>query len=155
MLASLNALFMNGDANAVRRLVLNLLNNALKHTRGGFVRVAARAVAADVDWVELGVADSGAGIPPEIRARLGHAFALNAGMVGDHHVKGAGLGLAICKGVAAAHGGHLEVRSDVGRGTTVTARLRADLEGPSGEPGEIRVVNYRHSPPAGDAAAAA
>ena len=34
-----NGLTMNGDANAVRRLILNLLNNALKHTRRGFVRV--------------------------------------------------------------------------------------------------------------------
>jgi len=134
-------LTMNGDANAVRRLVLNLLNNALKHTRHGFVRVSARAVAADVDWVEVTVSDSGEGIPPEIRARLGHAFALNAGIVGDNHVRGTGLGLAICKGIAAAHGGQIEIHSDVGRGTIVTVKLRADLESPSTDPGAIRVTD--------------
>jgi PAS domain S-box-containing protein len=123
---------MRGDADAIRRLVLNLAGNARKHTRDGEIRVAVRADAdADGDWIELRVSDTGAGIPPEIVARLGEAFALNSGIVGANHVSGTGLGLAICKGVAAAHGGRIEVASVLGHGTTVLARVRADLTGPT------------------------
>jgi len=90
--------------------------------------------------VEITVADTGAGIPPEIRDRLGEAFALNAGLVGPNHVNGTGLGLAICKGIARAHGGGLSISSEIGKGTTVVARLRADLEGPVTEQGKGAVT---------------
>jgi PAS domain S-box-containing protein len=124
---------MWGDACAVRRLLTNLLSNARRHTARGFVRVS---VQAEPDgngraWVRLCVADTGSGIPPEVQARLGEAFALNSGVVGASHVGGTGLGLAICKGIAEAHGGVLSVRSEPGRGSTVMARLRSDLPGPS------------------------
>jgi signal transduction histidine kinase len=86
--------------------------------------------------VEVCVSDTGAGIAPEIISRLGDAFALNRGVVGADSVKGAGLGLAICKEIAAAHGGLLEVRSEPGRGTAITVRLRADLVEPQGHGNE-------------------
>jgi two-component system sensor histidine kinase/response regulator len=122
---------MLGDAEAIRRVVLNLLNNARKHTTSGKVRVTARRVSeAGVDWVELIVSDTGSGMPPQVLARVGEAFALNSGIVGANHVGGTGLGLSICKSIAAAHGGSLSVDSSTDRGTTVTARLRADLPGP-------------------------
>jgi PAS domain S-box-containing protein len=126
-------LTMAGDADAVRRLVLNLLTNACKHTREGSVRVRAAGVRDDDGdaWVELRVADTGAGMSAAVAARLGEAFALNAGVVGQGHVTGTGLGLAICRGVAAAHGGGITVASVQGRGTTVTVRLRADLPAPA------------------------
>ena len=121
---------MLGDADAVRRLVVNLASNARRFTSAGSVRVSARPFAEDGrQWVEVSVTDTGAGIPLEIRERLGEAFALNAGLVGPNHVSGTGLGLAICKGIALAHGGRLTIRSEVGKGTTVAARLRADLPG--------------------------
>jgi K+-sensing histidine kinase KdpD len=82
------------------------------------------------------VSDTGSGIPPEIIDRLGDAFALNAGVVGARHVSGTGLGLAICKGIVEAHGGELSVDSEVARGTTVTVRLWADLDGPVKCPGK-------------------
>ena len=130
-------LTMQGDADAVRRLVLNLLSNARKYTTAGRIRVAAGPSRERGDgWVEISVSDTGAGIPPDIRDRLGEAFALNAGLVGANHVNGTGLGLAICKGIAAAHGGGLSVRSDVGKGTTVVATLRSDLPGPATELGK-------------------
>jgi PAS domain S-box-containing protein len=128
------ALPMTGDAEAVVRLVLNLLSNAAKHTHAGSVTVSARAVEeAQARWVEFCVADTGDGIPPDIVDRLGEAFALNAGIVGDKHVKGTGLGLAICRGIVAAHGGSLSFDSQVGRGTRATVRLRADLSAPVSE----------------------
>ena len=120
---------MRGDADAVRRLVTNLLSNARKHTSRGDIRVTVRPDADEAGrrWVEIAVHDTGAGIPPEILSRLGEAFALNAGVVGGKHVSGTGLGLAICRGITAAHGGELRVRSTPGEGTEVVARVRADL----------------------------
>jgi PAS domain S-box-containing protein len=121
----------HGDADAVGRLVLNLLSNAARHTAGGSIRVSAKPVdGGESKWVEVEVTDSGAGIPPKILERLGQAFALNAGIVGVNHVSGAGLGLAICNGIAAAHGGDIRFQSQQGSGTRVTVRLRADLPGP-------------------------
>ena len=103
----------------------------MKFTDEGSVRLRARRVtAAGGDIVEIQVQDKGSGMTPETAAKLGEAFALNTGMLGDGHAKGSGLGLAICKAIVAAHGGTISVESEVGRGTTVTVRLRADLARP-------------------------
>jgi len=119
---------MRGDVDSVRRLVLNLLTNAAKHTRTGRIDVTARRAAGDgEDWVELEIADTGTGISPEVAIRLGDAFALNSGIVGANQVSGAGLGLAVCRGIVAAHGGTVHVESAPGAGTKVTVRLRRDL----------------------------
>jgi signal transduction histidine kinase len=125
-------LAMRGDADALRRLVLNLANNAAKFTEAGSIHVRASATTADGqgEWVVIEVRDTGRGMTPETAARLGEAFALNTGVVGDGPAAGVGLGLAICKGIAAAHGGTISVASAPGRGTTVTVRLRADLPEP-------------------------
>ena len=120
---------MSGDADAIRRLLINLLSNALKHTTDGLIEVFARKSADENGrWIELSVRDTGCGIPPELTSRLGEAFALNSGVVGTNHIGGTGLGLAICKGISNAHGGKLLIESTLGKGTTVTARLRVDLE---------------------------
>jgi PAS domain S-box-containing protein len=91
----------------------NLIGNAIKFTpRGG--RIIVSAFAEDGE-VHFSVADSGVGIAPE---SLPHVFdrfwkAKNAKR------EGAGLGLSICKGIVAAHGGRIWVESARGRGTTV------------------------------------
>jgi signal transduction histidine kinase len=122
---------MLGDAAAVRRLLANLLSNAHEHTARGFIRVSVHEERdAAGGWVRMRVADTGTGIPPDVLARLGQAFALSSGVVGISHVGGTGLGLAICQGIADAHGGTMSVESVVGEGTAVTIRLRSDLPGP-------------------------
>lgn len=137
---------MRGDADAIRRLVMNLVSNARRFTTSGSIRVSARqSVEGEALWVEVSVSDTGAGIPPEIRDRLGEAFALNAGLVGANHVSGTGLGLAICKGIAVAHGGRLSIRSELGKGTTVVARLRADLEAAMTNQGKAAVAGLETS----------
>jgi signal transduction histidine kinase len=121
-------LSMNGDTDAIRRLILNLLGNAQKYTTDGSISIRAAAVReGPTRWVQIEIQDTGEGIPPHIAAKLGQAFALNSGIVGGDHVKGSGLGLAICKGIVAAHGGTLAVKSAPGAGTVVTVRLRPDL----------------------------
>ena len=123
---------MQGDAQAVRRLVLNLLSNAQKNTHAG--SIAIRAGWFDQDGhscVRIQVTDTGEGMEPETARRLGIAFALNSGVVGEDHVKGSGLGLSICRGIVAAHGGHISVETSPGNGTMVTVVLRADLAEPA------------------------
>ncbi|HEV8377867.1 MAG TPA: ATP-binding protein [Tepidisphaeraceae bacterium] len=115
----------NGDPEAIRRLIINLVNNAAKHTPSGTVSVYCRKL--DIQTIELRVADTGKGISPSIAPRLGEPFALNSGSVGPKHIQGTGLGLAICKGIAAAHGGQMVIESAPGKGTTVIVCLRSDL----------------------------
>jgi signal transduction histidine kinase len=129
---------MRGDADAIRRLVMNLLSNAQKHTARGSIAVTvhehrdgAAPNTAGPRRVRIEVRDTGTGIPEEIRTRLGEAFALNSGVVGGSYVSGSGLGLAICKGIVAAHGGEITFTSVEGRGTTVRATLAADLAAPA------------------------
>ena len=127
-------LTVSGDAEAVRRLVLNLVGNAVKFTDEGSVHLrATRVTAAGGDFVEIRVTDTGSGMTRETAAKLGEAFALNTGMLGDGHATGSGLGLSICKAIVAAHGGTIAVASEVGRGTTITVLLRADLAEPLAE----------------------
>lgn len=121
-------LSMSGDPGAIHRLVLNLTTNAVRSMKEGSVRVRVRQQAENgVRWVEIGVEDTGCGIAPEQAEHLGEPFQLSAGVLGPEHVRGTGLGLWICRAIAAAHGGTLKIVSRQGQGTTVTARLRADL----------------------------
>jgi len=67
----------NGDPEAIRRLVVNLVNNAAKYTPSGSVSVTCRKL--DHQSIELRVTDTGKGISPAIATRLGEPFALNSG----------------------------------------------------------------------------
>lgn len=123
---------MSGDHDAVRRLLVNLLRNAIRNTTAGQIVVTAQAQTdSEGDWIDLAVSDTGCGIPPEILARIGEPFALSRGAVGEYCVQGAGMGTSICRAIAAAHGGFLMFESVMGTGTTVTVHLRRDLLGPA------------------------
>jgi len=89
-----------GDSDALRRLLINLVNNSVHHTPTGRVEIIARP---ETDgqgaWAVISVIDTGTGIPAELMPKLGQAFALNSGMIGAGYIRGSGLGLAICKGI--------------------------------------------------------
>jgi len=109
------------DADRIHQAVSNLVANALKFTPpGGTIRVGARADDED-GWVVLSVADTGPGIPEEVRDRLFDRF----WQASRHDRTGAGLGLAIVRGIAEAHGGRIEVLSRPGEGATFSLHLRA------------------------------
>jgi len=101
-------------------LIENLLMNALQHSQRGS-RVEINADEHD-GVIDLSVLDYGEGIDP---AALPHIF--DRFYRGDpsrtRSTGGAGLGLAICKAVAEKAGGTINMKSEVGRGTTVTVRL--------------------------------
>lgn len=143
------SLRMNGDASALRRLLINVVRNASKHTAQGEIAINVHTAIEDQkQWIVFEVSDTGEGIEPAILSRLGEAFALNSGVVGANHIGGTGLGLAICKGIAAAHAGWLAIKSEPGRGTTVSARLRADLLVPhtGTESASIVLTDQRNEP---------
>jgi signal transduction histidine kinase len=106
----------------VRRAVWNLVTNALKYgPPDGRVEVVARR---DDGVAVLSVRDEGPGIPPDDQARIFEPFGRAHGA--NRLARGWGLGLALVRGCAEAHGGTLELDSRAGRGTTFTLRLPVD-----------------------------
>jgi signal transduction histidine kinase len=112
-----------GDAAQFRRVIGNLLDNAIRFTpAGGRVRVSLSS-AGDDGAVLLEIRDTGIGIAPADVPRVFDRFfkadpARTRG--GD---RGGGLGLPICRAIVERHGGTIAVASEPGRGTTVTVRL--------------------------------
>ncbi len=112
------------DVDLMRRVVRNLLDNAIKFTPDdGSVRVWARR-SADGRQVELGVSDTGPGIPPEAQARLFKKFEQVISKGGRR--RGTGLGLPFCKLAVEAHGGAIRVESAPGQGSTFIITLPAE-----------------------------
>ncbi len=109
-----------GDAIALRRAVMKLVENGVKYTpRGGHVELSLRA---EAGWASLAVSDTGVGMDPEDLERVFEPFVrLDAARARD--TGGAGLGLAIARSVVAVHGGTIGVESRPGAGSTFTIRL--------------------------------
>ncbi|MGH6879122.1 MAG: ATP-binding protein, partial [Rhizomicrobium sp.] len=106
------------DGRRLRQVVFNLLSNALKFTpREGSVTLSAAIVDDDV---QIGVADSGPGIAPEVKPNVFERFAAK-GRAG--RPAGAGLGLALVNRFVELHGGWVEIESTPERGTTVRCHL--------------------------------
>lgn len=110
-----------GDGDRLAQVFVNLVDNALKFTpSNGKIALSAKKVGAEM---ELSITDTGSGIPTEALPRLFDRFyqADPSRAGGERH--GAGLGLAIVKEIVDVHGGKIDVRSQVGRGTTFTIHL--------------------------------
>jgi len=103
-----------GDADKLRRVLVNLLSNAIQHTPPDG-SVTARAYATEENLV-FEVTDTGCGIPPEARGKIFEKFGQQA--VRKVARVSTGLGLPFCKLAVEAHGGTISVESEVGRGTT-------------------------------------
>jgi signal transduction histidine kinase len=111
------AIIVEGSADDLHRLVLNLIQNALVHTPAGTrVRVCLRS---DDDGALLEVEDDGPGIPAELRHRLFERFVRGHGDTGG----GSGLGLAIVRAVAETHGGSVELGERKGGGARFVVEL--------------------------------
>ena len=125
-----------GDERAIKQILLNLLSNAMKFTPEHGC-ITAFAFPGEDGGMIFGVSDTGVGIALEDQSHVFDSFGQ-----GKHDValpdKGTGLGLAIVKGLAEAHGGHVTLESEVGKGTRVSvhlpaSRVRARLRKDSGE----------------------
>jgi PAS domain S-box-containing protein len=109
-----------GDAERLRQVISNLLNNALKFSEeSANVIVETRQVGENVLF---GVTDYGIGISVEDKEKLFKPFSQIDTSMGREH-GGTGLGLAIAKGIIQAHGGTIEVKSELGKGSTFSFSL--------------------------------
>jgi two-component system OmpR family sensor kinase len=109
-----------GDADRLKQLFLNLVDNAIKYTpEGGSVELS---LSKKGGWAQFEVCDTGIGIPPE---NLSHIFdrfyRVDKARARAHG--GSGLGLSIAKWIAQAHGGAIRVKSQIGEGTTFTVTI--------------------------------
>jgi two-component system, OmpR family, phosphate regulon sensor histidine kinase PhoR len=117
---------VHGDANLLRDVLRNLLDNAIQYTpAGGRVEVAA---ALDDGFAVITVSDTGIGIPHSDQSRIFERF-YRVDAARSREVGGTGLGLAIARHVVEAHGGKIWVESAVGSGSTF--HFSVPLEQPS------------------------
>jgi len=115
--------FAMANGNQIQRVLLNLLINARQAMpEGGTILVRLRP-AADNQFVELVVRDSGEGIPREKLPRIFDAFYSTKAGPDESGKGGTGLGLAACKEIIDAHRGRIRVESTVGRGTAFVLRI--------------------------------
>jgi len=111
------------DAGRVREVVLNLVSNAVKYTPpGGSVTVTARSGGGQVC---VGVSDTGVGIPPAAGERVFEPFYRVHGVSAHGGEASTGLGLAMVQRLVRAHGGDVDYKSELGRGSEFVFTLPA------------------------------
>ncbi|MEL7074672.1 MAG: hybrid sensor histidine kinase/response regulator [Cyanobacteria bacterium J06648_1] len=101
---------IKGDRLELRRVITNLMGNAIKFTDHGSVEVS---LSQDAGQILVQVADTGIGISPEDQVAVFQRY-----HQGNHRRAGKGLGLYLCQQITNAHGGKLTVDSTLGKGTT-------------------------------------
>jgi two-component system, NarL family, sensor histidine kinase BarA len=128
------------DREKVRQILVNLLSNSLKFTPEGgevMVKLVPEVRYEGVDAFHVVVSDSGVGIPPAHQSRVFESF-YQVDNSSTREYGGAGLGLAIVRSFARAHGGEVKLTSDEGKGSTFTVilpytpRVAAPLRTPFG-----------------------
>jgi two-component system OmpR family sensor kinase len=118
---------LDGNPDELHRMVLNLLDNAVRHTPpGATIELRLRGEGSEA---VLEVADDGPGIPPELRSAVFDRFVRGEGPADTATGAGSGLGLAIVYAVAASHGGSAEVLESERGGALF--RVRLPLRAPS------------------------
>ncbi|NJM87462.1 MAG: hybrid sensor histidine kinase/response regulator [Hydrococcus sp. RU_2_2] len=113
---------VKGDRLELRRLLTNLIGNAIKFTDEGYVKV--RLIGADAvnSFVTIAVEDTGAGISPEDKTMLFERFRR-----GKHRRSTSGLGLYLSRRIVEAHQGTIEVESELEKGSIFWVRLPAKI----------------------------
>jgi len=122
---------IHADSHRLTSAVMNLAQNAVRHTRGD--QAIAIGSAFRGDQVRLWVRDEGDGIEPNEQVRIFERFAGTGSRSATGH--GSGLGLAIVKAIAEAHGGWVELESELGKGSTFTVVIPAAADAQTDEEG--------------------
>jgi signal transduction histidine kinase len=116
---------VRGDEEALRQLIVNLLDNALQYgPEGTSISVGLESDSTDI---YLSVSDQGPGIAAVHQSRVFERFYRVDGARARRD-GGTGLGLSIVKNIATSHGGSVSLKSDVGQGSTFTLRLAKVVE---------------------------
>lgn len=120
--------YIYGDAIRVRQLIINIVNNAIKFTDEGFVRLSVKVGKIEGNDIELfiSVADSGQGIKEEDMPKLFSSFE-QVNTKKNHSKEGTGLGLAISKQLINMMGGEIGVDSEFGKGTTFSFNIHQGI----------------------------
>jgi signal transduction histidine kinase len=124
-LAACEAITVRGDRHRLRQLLLNLADNAVKYNQpqGRVTMILHRANGA----AEFTIANTGAGIPPEVLPRVFDRF-YRGDAAHSPTVDGCGLGLSIAKWIVSAHNGTIRIESTPSKVTTATVRLPLETE---------------------------
>jgi signal transduction histidine kinase len=118
---------MTSDVTRVRQCLLNLLSNACKFTQKGLVKLKVQRLRHEGrDWLQFAVTDSGIGMTPEQVQRLFQPF-VQADASTTRKYGGTGLGLAITRKFCQMMGGDVFVSSEMGKGSTFTMQLPAEM----------------------------
>jgi two-component system, OmpR family, sensor kinase len=125
LLTSIGDATLSGDPDMLAQALLNLARNAAQHTGEG-ARIEVGSAAGDGE-ARVWVRDSGPGVPGADRVHIFERFA--RGRDTSARYAGAGLGLAIARAVAEAHGGRIELDSPPGAGATFTIVLPREADG--------------------------
>lgn len=131
------------NATQLHQLVMNLCTNAgqaMAETGGSLTVSTGRERTAEGAWVHLAVADTGCGMPPEVRDRLFEPYFTTRG-----HSEGTGLGMSVVHGIVESRGGRIDVDTAPGRGTCIHVRLPLVAEARPDEPSSLE------TPPQADA----
>ena len=128
-----------GDAEALTKVITNLLDNAAKYggSHGGEPEHPGRRHVINVsvgrvrrrcrDWIRIAVADQGPGIAAREQGKIFERF-YRSDTETHRHVGGIGLGLSLCSDIVRAHRGRIEVKSELGRGSVFTVWLKRKAE---------------------------
>lgn len=123
--------YLVGDGLRIRQVLINLMNNSVKFTDEGFVRLSIKCVADDENarrkQLRFAVSDSGMGIKPMDLCRLGEAFTQVDTTV-NYGKEGTGLGLSISKNFIELMGGNLEISSQYGTGSEFSFTIWQGVE---------------------------
>jgi signal transduction histidine kinase len=113
---------VDADPTALRQILANLVENAVRHTSRGSITV--RAERTGDGGMAVSVSDTGSGIPPDHLGRIFERF-YRVDTARSRDEGGTGLGLAIVRHLVEAHGGSVRAQSVVGQGTTITVHFPA------------------------------
>src|SRR5262245_45640441 len=112
---------VSADLLRIKQLLLNLLDNAIKYTeRRGRIVLGLKT---EEHVAIITVVDTGRGIPPEDLPHIFERFFRRSAKTADRSAAGFGLGLSIVKWIVDSHGGRIEAKSEVGKGTEFAVRL--------------------------------
>ena len=115
---------LESDRRALTQVIINLVNNAIKFTDTGAIKVALAQAMVDGELLtKFSVTDTGVGIKTEDQPKLFQAFS-QLDSTSTRHAEGAGLGLYLCQNLANLLGGALSFNSEFGHGSTFTLTLR-------------------------------